>query len=155
MWVDEPGRPVVRTELDMRDGRVQRLALQQRDPSGRDRLWPQQLRVTVGCGALPRCVVAELVGREIDLTASLADCVPDYVLAGGEGWGYGEFELDARSLAYLQTGIPAIGDRRSAGSQRRLVRLVGRAARRSHRPHRVVRHGDAEPEPGARCATHR
>lgn len=110
MWVDEPGRPVIRTELDMHDGRVQRLALQQRDPQGRDRLWPQQLRVTVGCGAQPRRVVADLVGREIDLTASLAGCTPDYVLAGGEGWGYGEFELDARSMAYLQTGIPGIGD---------------------------------------------
>jgi aminopeptidase N len=73
-------------------------------------VWPQQLRVTVGCGAQPRRVVAELVGREVDLTASLAGCAPDYVLAGGEGWGYGEFELDARSLAYLRTGIPGIGD---------------------------------------------
>jgi aminopeptidase N len=110
MWVDEPGRPVIRTELDVHDGRVERLALRQRDPQGRDRLWPQQLRVAVACGAQPRRVVAQLDGREVDLTASLAGCVPDYVLAGGEGWGYGEFELDARSLAYLQTGIPEIGD---------------------------------------------
>ena len=50
MWIDEPGRPVIRTELEVKDGRVQRLALQQRDPQGRNRVWPQQLRVTVGCG---------------------------------------------------------------------------------------------------------
>ncbi len=31
-------------------------------------------------------------------------------VGGGEGWGYGEIELDALSLAYLQTGIPGIGD---------------------------------------------
>jgi aminopeptidase N len=110
MWVDEPGRPVVRTVLEVHDGRVQRLALQQRDPQGRDRLWPQQLRVTLGCGATPRRVVVDLVGREVDLTRSLEGCVPDYVLAGGEGWGYGEFELDARSQAYLQTHLPAIDD---------------------------------------------
>lgn len=110
MWVDEPGRPVIRTELEIQDGGVQRLALQQRDPQGRGRLWPQQLRVTLGCGAQPRRIVAELVGREVDLTGALAGCVPDYVLAGGEGWGYGEFELDARSQAHLQAQLPGIAD---------------------------------------------
>jgi aminopeptidase N len=110
MWVDEPGRPVIRTELDIQSVRVQRLALQQRDPQGRDRLWPQQLRVTVGCGAQSRRIVAELVGREVDLTRALDGCVPDYVLAGGEGWGYGEFELDARSQRHLLTQVPAIAD---------------------------------------------
>ncbi|WP_298835697.1 M1 family aminopeptidase [uncultured Piscinibacter sp.] len=110
MWVDEPGRPVIRTELDVHEGRVRRLALQQRDPQGRNRLWPQQLRVTAGCGAQPRRIVAGLVGREVDLTGLLAGCVPDYVLAGGDGWGYGEFELDARSQDHLQTRIPEIGD---------------------------------------------
>jgi len=110
MWIDEPGRPVIRTELELSEGRVQRLALRQRDPQGRDRLWPQQLRVTVGCGPKARRVVAELLGREVDLTRSLDGCVPDYVLAGGEGWGYGEFELDARSQAYLETQLPGISD---------------------------------------------
>jgi aminopeptidase N len=110
MWVDEPGRPVIRTELEITAGTVQRLALQQRDPLGQSRFWPQQLRVTVGCGARPRRIVAELVGREVDLTRGLEGCVPDYVLAGGEGWGYGEFELDARSQAYLETHLPTLGD---------------------------------------------
>jgi aminopeptidase N len=110
IWVDEPGRPVIRTELDIHDGRVRRLALQQRDPQGQARLWPQQLRVTVGCDAQPRRVVAELAEREVDLTGSLAGCVPDYVLAGGEGWGYAEFELDARSQDFLQARLPSIGD---------------------------------------------
>ena len=62
MWIDEPGRPVIRTELEVNEGRLQRLTLQQRDPLGRDRMWPQQLRVTVGCGQQPRRIVAELVG---------------------------------------------------------------------------------------------
>lgn len=110
MWVDEPGRPVIRTELDIQGGRVQRLALQQRDPQGRNRVWPQQLRVTMGCGAQARRIVAELVGRDVDLTRTLDGCVPDYVLAGGEGWGYGEFELDARSLDHLLRQLPAIAD---------------------------------------------
>jgi aminopeptidase N len=110
MWIDEPGRPVIRTELEVLDGRVQRLALQQRDPQGRHRLWPQQLRVTLGCGRQPRRIVADLVRQEVDLTRSLDGCVPDYVLAGGEGWGYGEFELDARSQSTLETALPSLSD---------------------------------------------
>jgi len=110
MWIDEPGRPVIRTALEVNDGRVQRLALQQSDPQRRNRLWPQQLRVTVGCGQKPKRIVAELVGDEVDLTRLLDGCVPDYVLAGGEGWGYGEFELETRSQAYLETAIPSLAD---------------------------------------------
>lgn len=110
MWVDEPGRPLIRTVLELVDGRVQRLALQQHDPAGRNRLWPQQLRVTLGCGAQTRRIVVELVGAEVDLTRSLDGCVPEVVLAGGEGWGYGEFELDARSQAWLLAQLPTIGD---------------------------------------------
>lgn len=114
MWIAEPGRPQIRTvlEVDAADvGRVKRLALQQRDPDGRDRLWPQQLRVTLGCaGQPPRRVVVELVSREVDLTRSLDACVPDFVLAGGEGWGYADFELDGRSQAYLEGGLQDIVD---------------------------------------------
>ncbi len=110
MWVDEPGRPLIRTDLEIVDGRVQRLALQQHDPQGKKRMWPQQLRVTVGCGPQPRRIVVELTDRDIELTRALEGCVPDYVLAGGEGWGYGEFELDTRSQTYLLTHLLNISD---------------------------------------------
>jgi len=114
MWIDEAGRPLIRTELEIRNDRVQRLALQQRAPQDRGRVWPQQLRVTVGCGTQSRnrglCIVTEMVGNEVDLTRALNGCMPDYVLAGGEGWGYGDFALDARSQAYLETQLPDIGD---------------------------------------------
>ena len=84
--------------------------LKQSDPQGRNRLWPQQLRVTVGCGRHVRSIAVELLRREVDLSQSLDGCVPDFVLAGGEGWGYGDFELDARSQSYLETAMPGIVD---------------------------------------------
>jgi aminopeptidase N len=110
MWIDEPGRPVIGTELEVGNGLVQRLTLRQRDSPGGNRQWPQQLRITVGCGQQTKRVVIDLVGSQVDLTRSLEDCVPDYVLAGGEGWGYGEFELDARSQVYLESNLPRISD---------------------------------------------
>ncbi|MFP5407483.1 MAG: M1 family aminopeptidase, partial [Gammaproteobacteria bacterium] len=110
MWIDEPGRPLIRTELVMSDGRLHRLSLAQSDPQGRRRLWPQQLRVTVGCAEGRRTVRVDLVGAAVDLTPRLAGCVPDYVLAGGGGWGYAEFELDPRTQTQLLAGLHRLDD---------------------------------------------
>jgi aminopeptidase N len=110
MWIDEPGRPSIRTELVVGDGRVERLSLTQSDPQARGRSWPQQLRVTLGCADGRRTVVVDLVGQAVDLTRRLAGCVPDYVLAGGDGWGYGEFELDPRTQAHLLDALQRIDD---------------------------------------------
>src|ERR671930_140370 len=47
-WVDEPGRPIVRTELRVENGRIARLAFSQRDPiPGRGLQWQQRLRVLI------------------------------------------------------------------------------------------------------------
>lgn len=110
MWIDETGRPEIRTELELKNGRVLRLALQQRDPQGRGRVWPQQLRVTISCGAQRRTLPVELLGSEADLSQLLGECVPDYVLAGGEGWGYGDFQLDEHSRAYLSQALHRVDD---------------------------------------------
>ena len=154
MWIDEPGRPLIRTDLEIDDGRVQRLALQQQRPPGtQSSVATATARHGRAVARHPRRIVVELTGREVELTRSLDGCVPDYVLAGGEGWGYGDFELDARSQTYLLTA-PA-RHRRPAGPGRRLVRAVGRHARRAVGAEPVVRHGHAEPARGARRATHR
>ncbi len=110
VWIDEPGRPTIHTVFARRDGRVERLRLSQVDPQGRGRLWPQQLRVTLVCTNGLRTVATNLVTREADLTGTLGNCVPEAVLAGGEGWGYGEFRLDAISADYLVDGLSGLGD---------------------------------------------
>ena len=45
VWVEQPGRPTIETELDVDERRITRLAFRQRDPWNRDLVWPQQLRV--------------------------------------------------------------------------------------------------------------
>ncbi len=109
-WIEEAGRPLIRTDLALRDGRVETLSISQSDPQARGRLWPQQLHVTIGCREGRRTLVADLVGSAIDLTSKLAGCVPDYVLAGGDGWGYGEFELDPRTQQHLLDALHRIDD---------------------------------------------
>jgi aminopeptidase N len=110
VWIDEPDRPTITTDLALREGKVERLRLRQSDPKGRGRLWQQQLRVTVLCAGGSRRLTADLVGPEIDLTAALGDCVPQLVLAGGEGWGYADFQLDERSSAFLVDGLVRLED---------------------------------------------
>ena len=141
MWVDEPGRPVIRTELEVEDGRVQRLALQQRDPQGRDRRGRSSCASRWAVGSSPRRIVTELVGREVDLMPSLEGCVPEYVLAGGEGWGYGEFELDARSRLTWRSAYPASAIRWPGPSP---GPRYGTPCWRANVAGAVVRHGPAD-----------
>ncbi|MFU8816204.1 MAG: M1 family aminopeptidase, partial [Pseudomonadales bacterium] len=105
-WIDQPGRPTIATVLEVDGhGRLRRLVLRQSDPQGRGRRWPQQLRVTVGNAAGQRHIVADLVGDGLDLTAQLGDDKVAYVLPGGEGWGYGDFQLEPASQAYLGANL--------------------------------------------------
>jgi aminopeptidase N len=48
VWVEEPGRPAIRTELRLEDGRIAGLRLAQRDPRGRGLTWTQQLEAVIG-----------------------------------------------------------------------------------------------------------
>ena len=48
-WVEEPGRPIVRTDLKIENGRIASLAFVQSDPVARRGLiWNQRLQVAVG-----------------------------------------------------------------------------------------------------------
>jgi aminopeptidase N len=48
VWVEEPGRPAIRTDLRLEDGRIAALELAQHDPRGRGLTWTQQLEVAIG-----------------------------------------------------------------------------------------------------------
>src|SRR4051794_15802271 len=51
-WVEERGRPIIRTELKLSKGRISRLTLTQSDPAGRrDLVWNQRITVAVGGAA--------------------------------------------------------------------------------------------------------
>ncbi|MGE3190272.1 MAG: M1 family aminopeptidase, partial [Vicinamibacterales bacterium] len=116
VWVEEPGRPAVRTELALADGRITRLAFHQRDPWGRPLLWPQRLRVTLGYADRAETLDVAIDGADAVATAAAGRPAPLYVLPNGEGWGYGEFDLDPASLAWLSRSLPDIADPLTRGS---------------------------------------
>jgi aminopeptidase N len=98
-WVEEPGRPIIRTELS--SGAA--LAFTQSDPvTARGLTWAQQLDVAVGTGdgmsavsAPVRFVGASTNGVIFDGAAPLC------VLPNARGIAYGNFVLDGRSRTYL------------------------------------------------------
>jgi aminopeptidase N len=109
-WVDEPGRPQIRTDLIRRpDGTLDRLALVQSDPMGRGLIWPQRLQVAVGVSNSTR-IIPVLSDGPITRVDGLEGQAPAYVLANGGGRGYGLFEPDEATRRYLLEHLPELGD---------------------------------------------
>jgi aminopeptidase N len=115
VWVEQPGRPVIRTILEVRDGAITRLAFRQDDPWKRGVVWPQQLRVAIG-GSPQQTLLVELTGAEVEVPKAAGLPAPRYVLPSAAGWAYGDFILDRRTLDYLMSNLPDIGDPLTRGS---------------------------------------
>jgi aminopeptidase N len=120
VWVEERGRPAIRTVLEVRDGRIVRLAFDQsaehKELQTRPAQWPQQLRVTLGYPDGVRPFTVNLNGVSVDVPEALGLPAPQYVLPTGGGWAYGAFSLDATSLAYLSSSADAIPDPLTRGA---------------------------------------
>ncbi len=140
-WVDQPGRPTIETLLTVSNGKISRLAFRQSDPLERKRVWPQQLRVTIGTAAGRETLNVDLRGAETDVPKAVGMPAPLYLLPNGGGWGYGDFRLDLRSRDYLHDLAPA--DRRCADAGQRVGHALGLVARRQGGAGRVLRPGTA------------
>jgi aminopeptidase N len=116
VWVEQPGRPTIETDLEVRNGRISRLAFRQRDPRGRNLIWPQQLRVIVGSKFDRRPFVVDLAGATAEVPMAFGLAAPLYVLPNANGWAYGDVVLDRTSLDYLSTSLPEINDVLTRGS---------------------------------------
>lgn len=124
VWVEEPGRPTITTKLETADGKVTRVWFEQTDPMGRGLVWPQELRVHVESEIDGQAVRSgtghgdphvALMGREADL-AGWVPGTPTLILPSAQGWAYGDFVLDDRSLEYLVTNLPSIPDPLTRGT---------------------------------------
>lgn len=116
VWVDEPGRPTIRTELEVRDGRMTRLAFRQEDPRARGLVWPQELRVAIGGSSGHEMITVDLKDPVIEVPTAIGRPAPRYVLPSAAGWAYGAFVLDRASLDYLTTSLPELDDPLTRGS---------------------------------------
>ncbi|MCC7126672.1 MAG: ERAP1-like C-terminal domain-containing protein, partial [Acidobacteria bacterium] len=129
VWVEEPGRPTITTRVETSDGRITQLAFEQSDPLGRQRVWPQELRVyaelpgdsaATNGGYREATQSVSLSGATATLPAAAGATIPNrvqtpggtapiLVLPSADGWGYGDFVLDSSSLSRLQERLPELG----------------------------------------------
>ena len=116
-WIEERGRPVIETELAVADGRISRLAFATSDPDPRRGLtWNQTLPVALGYEDRVQILPVRLDGPLTEVVAAADLPAPLFILPNGPGIGYGEFHLDAQSLAWLSRHLPEIGDALTRGS---------------------------------------
>src|SRR3954470_3037623 len=116
-WVEEAGRPIVTTELDVQQGRIASLTLRQRDPyPARGLTWTQNLQVALGTGSSIDLVPVHLAGNTAEVTAARGRPAPDFVLPNGAGLLYAECHLDPASLRWLSQHVSEIPDALTRGS---------------------------------------
>src|SRR2546425_1058886 len=102
-WVEEPGRPSIRTEVEGR-----RIAFVQADPR-----WTQHMEILVGNSGSARSLPLDLQGARAELPVPAR---PEFVLPNGGGLAYGNFTLDDASRAYLLEHLPDLKDPVSRGA---------------------------------------
>lgn len=108
-WVEEAGRPIVRTELSLdAAGTIRSLALVQVDPSGRGRTWPQAIDVVVAAAGGGRTLPVTLDAARVEVREAAGLPSPRFVLPTGGELGYGDFDLDAASRARLFDELPSL-----------------------------------------------
>ena len=116
-WVDEPGRPIVATHVEVENGRIAELRFDQRDPAvQRGLLWNQQIQVLVSSSQGPRTIPLRLVGPSTEVPEAIGLAAPDFVLPTGGGIGYGGFALDQASQAWLVANLPRVEDPLTRGA---------------------------------------
>ncbi len=109
-WVDEPGRPTISTDLQVENGTISRLQFTQSDPRGRSLVWNQRLQVALGYESGARITQLAANASALELSNSKGLPAPRYVLANGEGVGYGLFKLDPASKQFFVDHLSEIGD---------------------------------------------
>ena len=115
-WVDQPGRPTIRTEIGTANGRIASLAFSQTDPRKRGLFWNQRMAVTLGYATGNRTLAVRLAAARIRVPDARGLPAPRYILANGNGIAYGQIELDEGSRAYLLARLPEIDDALTRGS---------------------------------------
>src|SRR5262245_7640595 len=115
-WVEERGRPIVRTKLEVAGGKIQKLAFVQEDARNRNLVWPERLQVLLMSGGRTRTLEVTLDGGETVVEAAVGLPAPTWVLPVGRGLGYGFFDLDPASLEFFATSLHTVKDPLTRGS---------------------------------------
>jgi aminopeptidase N len=108
VWVEEPGRPRIRAEVEVADGRIRALSLQQSDPAGRGRVWPQRMDVRLAWADSARTVPVVIDASVVQVEVAGDLPAPRYVLPDAGGLGYAHFVLDDATRRFLLDSLASV-----------------------------------------------
>ena len=110
-WVEESGRPSIRTVLE-----GGRLAFVQSDPqAGRSLRWTERMDVLLGAGQTLASIPVELQSERVEVPLPHSPA-PEFVLPTGGGLAYGDFTLDTSTRAFLLQRLPELKDPLTRGA---------------------------------------
>jgi aminopeptidase N len=116
-WVEEAGRPNITTHLEVENGRITRLTLEEKDPAERRALvWTERMEVILGYDQTSRRIPITLNTPRLEVTTARGLPSPQYVLPTGGGIAYGGFDIDHTTRAYLLHHLGDISDALTRGS---------------------------------------
>jgi aminopeptidase N len=111
-WVEESGRPSIRTAVE-----GQNIAFVQSDPEqGRSLRWTQQMDVLLGTTGATTSVPVELHGDRTELKFPANIGRPEFILPTGGGLAYGDFTLDEATRSLLLHHLPEFKDPLTRGA---------------------------------------
>jgi aminopeptidase N len=116
-WVEEAGRPNIATHLAVENGRIARLAFEQKDPVPRRALvWTERMEVSLGYGETVRRIPIAVNAPRVEVTTARGLPTPRFILPTGGGIAYGGFDIDHTTREYLLHHLGDIPDALTRGS---------------------------------------
>ncbi|MEP6618349.1 MAG: M1 family aminopeptidase [bacterium] len=110
-YILRPGMPKIDQLLDVRDGRIVRLALTQTPAHGLSgpAPWPARVEVLLGYPDHVERLPVELKGRVTEVGVK-GKPAPNFVFANAGDFGYAIAHFDARSVTWLESNIGLVKD---------------------------------------------
>jgi len=111
-WVEEAGRPQVRTLLE-----GDHIGFTQADPQeGRSLRWTQHMDVLIGSGNAVRTIPVDIQSERAELKIPADMSKRDWILPTGGGLAYGDFMLDDSTRGFLLQHLPELKDPLTRGA---------------------------------------
>ena len=111
-YILRPGMPVFTQRLEVRNGKIVRLALEQhaaKTLSG-TAPWPARIEVLLGYADAPAVRVPVILEGRVTEVPVKGKRAPDFVFANASDYGYGLVRLDSRSVGWLESHIGEVRD---------------------------------------------